>query len=464
MNLIRPKRHLFDIFSEQVDRQPDALYLTCNEITYTYQQASDLICSVAGQILDGIAPESTLALNYEDPLKFIVSFWACIRLDMSILLLPDVPANSMDIYFHGTGREPVILTDHQGFNHTLSLSFDMARSSSSRPRRTFSQPSKASIYFFSSGTTGPSKMVTTSYFQFVHALDCLARERIMPYIYQQSVLITLPLYHSYGLSAALEYTMGGSHLYLPGLRDFMGSLRLLTNPNTSEDITAIEGVPYFYQQVKLLLDRVKLVNLKHIGMGGDRVCADLMTVLRTHYPEVSCSIRYGVTDIPSVIGLAYLTAGDAFKAGGIGRILPIYQLHSHQSQALDGRAEELLVGCRLHEDLWVSVATGDLFHRQGDQLYFESRQVFLKHRGYKINPVVIEAQLERHPQVRCAKVYLHGDRLSADLMLNEDVADFSGIRKFLAERSPPYQIPERWRQVDAMERTSSGKIKRNNTH
>lgn len=112
-------------------------------------------------------------------------------------------------------------------------------------------------------------------------------------------------------------------------------------------------------------------------------------------------------------------------------------------------------------------ATRDRVERGADGLlYFRGRiDRMVKIRGYRVEPGEVEAALAAHPSVRQAAVIAAEDaRLGR--VLRAFVATQEGapaleeraLRMFLAERLPPYMVPDRIAVVPELPRTSTGKI------
>ncbi|MGK4007648.1 AMP-binding protein [Sorangium sp. So ce1036] len=111
--------------------------------------------------------------------------------------------------------------------------------------------------------------------------------------------------------------------------------------------------------------------------------------------------------------------------------------------------------------------TRDRVERKADGLlYFRGRiDRMVKVRGYRVEPGEVEAALASHPAVRQAAVVAVedarlGKTLRAFVALSGDAgdADDRSLRAYLAERLPPYMVPEKVVAVDELPRTSTGKI------
>lgn len=90
----------------------------------------------------------------------------------------------------------------------------------------------------------------------------------------------------------------------------------------------------------------------------------------------------------------------------------------------------------------------------------------MKALGYRVSPLEVEAVLALHPavaEVACAEVQFRSDVsvIGAFVVLGEDaVADADALKAFAAERLAAYKCPREVVFVDALPRTSNGKLRR----
>ncbi|AUX28628.1 MULTISPECIES: AMP-binding protein [Sorangium] len=108
--------------------------------------------------------------------------------------------------------------------------------------------------------------------------------------------------------------------------------------------------------------------------------------------------------------------------------------------------------------------TRDRVERKADGLFYFRGRIdrMVKIRGYRVEPGEVEAALAAHPAVRQAAVIAVEDaRLGKTLrgfvgLAGE--ADDRALRMHLAERLPPYMVPETIVTLDELPRTPTGKI------
>ncbi|WP_434045319.1 MULTISPECIES: AMP-binding protein [Sorangium] len=111
--------------------------------------------------------------------------------------------------------------------------------------------------------------------------------------------------------------------------------------------------------------------------------------------------------------------------------------------------------------------TRDRVERKADGLFYFRGRIdrMVKVRGYRVEPGEVEAALASHPAVRQAAVIAVEDprlgktlRGFVALTADRGDADDRALRMYLAERLPPYMVPEKIVAMDELPRTSTGKI------
>ncbi|MEN5086525.1 AMP-binding protein [Sphingobacterium faecium] len=456
--------HLFRYFYDHVIRRPQELYLSSSGQTWTFQEADDVIFSIGRLVLTAAADDlTTVIINFNDQRKLLLSFWACVALELDIILVPQHRVSAPDLLARsGCQGSSITLSDDQE-EHSHDVCIDIPSQGAQWSEMPTKMQQYSHIFFFTSGTTGQSKLIKTSYYQLINAIDTIRNTGIMPYTQSQLVLISIPLFHSYGISAVVEYTQGGSALFLPDAKDSISPIQLLFDQDVNTKITAIEGVPYFYKQLLLICNRIKIPHLQHLGFGGDAVPLELLKELHGKFEQVSFSIRYGVTEIPSIIALNYVNDIGNAQLTCIGQVLPIYDLYLADEAALVKQQHtkgELIVQCDVYPDHQLRVETHDVMEKIGNHYHFISRNLFIKYKGYKINPVQVETCLNEVSGIADAKVYLKNDHLTADLMIHAEFKGIQALKKELAQSLNSYLIPDHFVLVEQIERTKTGKIKR----
>lgn len=229
--------------------------------------------------------------------------------------------------------------------------------------------------------------------------------------------------------------------------------------------------PALLRQAMAKADKARFFNL--YGVTETNVCT-FYPVPRS-LPETDEPVPIGRV-CPNLEGLVVGDDDDVVQPGEIGELVirgPAVmrgywnrpdlkdQIFWRRRPSADGKSQ---ADTGAHDDLFYR--TGDLVQLDADnQFRFAGRKDRqIKSRGHRIELDDIQAILESDPQVIATAVYTVPDgegslRIEAALELQAHVEwdETAAIRR-LRERAASYSVPARFRVVDALPRTSAGKI------
>ncbi|MCX4461412.1 amino acid adenylation domain-containing protein [Streptomyces sp. NBC_01728] len=123
----------------------------------------------------------------------------------------------------------------------------------------------------------------------------------------------------------------------------------------------------------------------------------------------------------------------------------------------------------LNDERFVEVPGEGLFYRSGDRAWFDRRGLLhyagrddqqIKLSGHRLELGSIETALLRHPAVVNAVVVHDGDRLTACLECREETPSADDLTAHLSAVLPAYVRVDRFRRMNALPRTPSGKLDR----
>jgi acyl-CoA synthetase (AMP-forming)/AMP-acid ligase II len=332
-------------------------------------------------------------------------------------------------------------------------------------------PQTPAFIFQTSGTTGEAKWVSVSHGQFLAALEGLWCAGGLSHAVDQVVYLTPPLSHSYGLSSLLEYTFVGSTIALPRGISPLGAVGELRDLGLATNVTAIEGVPYFYAQLSKLSGRIKLPALRQIGYGGGALVPAVFERLRADYPALSCSVRYGMTETPSVVSQKVFVGFDEEDWSSSGRVLSLYDLRVVDEAGKCLKSGQVGEICLRGDCLALPYlgefnnkkeffATGDLGYLDNELHIVGRKSVFLESRGFRVSPEYVESVAGLHEGVHDCQALNFNGGLWLNVVPIVSALSANELLSFLSERLPGYAVPEKVRFVEAIERTLSGKIRR----
>jgi acyl-coenzyme A synthetase/AMP-(fatty) acid ligase len=473
---------LSSLLIQQERKGPESTYL-CGQFGQVSYGETLFLVRQLGQLLAlsrRIARTRSVGISTESPEYVAYAVWATIFADISIVFLPhcrnpDVMRRAMK-----EASVEVLLTDEPVLLQEpwcLDLN-DMLRrvssggsqlGASAKDLPTAPCESDAGFVFQTSGTAGEPKWVQCEYRKFSNVIDCMLHNGMLEHARGQSVFLTPPLYHSYGLSAFLEYTATGSAIIFPQGTSPLGPVGDLRDPALRDTVTAIEGVPYFYSQLSKMADRFMMPALNHFGLGGGRLDNIAFERLREVYPDITVSMRYGMTETPSVVSHKLFRPPFQEDWSSSGRVLPVYNVEivDGTGRILDRHQEgEIMVsGDCVGTYLGQSeshLLTGDTgYITSSNELVINGRKsVYIKNRGFRVSPEWVESVIESFNGIKDCRVLMVDSKLVAEVVYDDSISH-RDILAFMSTRLPGYAIADEVVRVESVPRTPSGKIKRN---
>jgi acyl-coenzyme A synthetase/AMP-(fatty) acid ligase len=106
--------------------------------------------------------------------------------------------------------------------------------------------------------------------------------------------------------------------------------------------------------------------------------------------------------------------------------------------------------------------TGDTgYLTNSDELVINGRKsVYIKYRGFRISPEWVESIIVSFNGIQDCRVLMIDSRLVAEVVYDDSISH-SDILAFMSTRLPGYAIADEVVRVESVQRTPSGKIKRN---
>ena len=457
---------LADFILQRTQRSVDRTILTRGSDRWTNGEFLTTCRRLASRLRDEASDVSAIAVSAESSawLPFLV--WATVIAEIDLWLLPALPAGATLLEHTRSLPTRVIYSDAPGLvpddrQRPLNALFaelpvDPGSGSGSGSGR------RAAFVFQTSGTEGAPKSVRCEHWQFAKVLSAMLDCGALNHAIDTQVYLSQPLQHSYGLCSFLEYCAAGGSVVLPPERSPLGPAGDLMQVGSG--VQAIEGVPYFWSQFAKLQKRLDLPDLRHLGLGGGRVDPAVMEKVLARFPQATVSVRYGLTETPSVATHKVYVPPHGADWSSSGRVVPAYRVEVQDPSGqvvLDGTEGEIHVmgDC-------VAAPLGDL--RTGDLGYFDSRgelvvtgrrSAFIKRRGFRLSPETIESAATGCDGVIDCRALGVDDRLILEVVSDVELS-VPKLFDQLRARLPASMVPDHVRRVVTIARTYSGKIKR----
>ncbi len=466
---------LRDLIIERVHAEPGAPYIRVGDTEYSNQDVLSLSVWFSDFIRAQTATSARkrVGVSATSSHYLLVIVWAAVVGDWELVFVPNYPRLEslqsslvelgVDVLFSETAEVP----DEVSIFPLPKLFAFACR----QPRRAAaaswirSRPDGAGAFVFhTSGTEGAPKLVRCEFSKCLGAIQSMKAGGALCHAIDQTAYISQPLYHSYGLSSFLEYSAVGSRLVLPSGLSPLGPAGELLKGAISGKVTAVEGVPHFWAQCARLRDRLQLPRLKHIGVGGGPLDPEILTPLVTRFPGVTVSVRYGLTETPSVVAHKVFRPPYVDDWRSSGRTMPGYHVKiasdTMTSLGPDHEGEIVVEGPFVATNDGV-LRTGDLGYltTDGELVVVGRKSAFIKHRGFRISPETVESAIGQFPGVVDCRILARGDKLVAEVV-HEDGLPKAGIFAFLRTTLPSHCVPDEIVSVQEVPRTYSGKITR----
>ncbi|WP_329052704.1 AMP-binding protein [Amycolatopsis sp. NBC_01488] len=303
----------------------------------TYRQVEAAVQAQAGRLAGaGVEPGDRVALRLPTSVDFVVAFFGALRAGAVVVpLSPQAPGPELEKLLGHSGAKVVITRDADevlpdGVTGLTPESDPDGPSEIVDDGRAGSGEDIA-VVSYTSGTTGPPRGVMLSHRALLANLAQLGGvEGVLTH--DDRVLITIPLFHVYGLGPGLLQAVSAGATAV--LSERFEAQRTLDDC-AEHGVTTITGVPTMYAEFAAL--------------GTDELQAKLTTVRRMTsgaaplHPKVLGAIReatgldvyegYGLTECAPVVTSTLVTGYP--KPGSVGRPLPGVELRLVDSDGTD---------------------------------------------------------------------------------------------------------------------------------
>ena len=338
---------------------------------------------------------------------------------------------------------------------------------------------------YSSGTTGLPKGVMLSHYNLVANVYQIIGPHAAPLRAEDVLLCFLPLYHIYGLNVALNPVLmqGGTLVLMPRFDAAQVGKLVVQEP-----ITCMLTVPPVLNALSQAAEAGQFPGghgVRWVKSGAAPLAPELARRFTALTGILVCQ-GYGMTEASPVTHIGYLEP-ELYRPQSIGQPLAQTEcrvLNMNEREVPPGDPGELVMrGPQFMLGYWKEAQataaalrdgwywSGDIVSRDEHDFYYvlDRRKEMIKYKGFPVAPAEVEAVLLEHPAVRDCGVVARPDDAAGEIpcafvVLREESQACEKMKSelcgFVAERLSPYKQPREVRFVEAVPRTSSGKILR----
>jgi long-chain acyl-CoA synthetase len=337
-------------------------------------------------------------------------------------------------------------------------------------------PDDTAVLLYTSGTTGAPKGAELTHANLLS--NCEASRNLFSAQGTAVVLATLPLFHSFGQTCAMNTCVlaGGLLTLLPRFEPGK-ALEVIQRDRVSMFV----GVPSMYGAMLNLpgRDRYDTSTLSVCGSGGASMPVELM---RRCEQAFGCQILegYGLSETSPVASFNH--PDRERKPGSVGTPIAGVEMRVVDDADHDlpaGEIGEIVVrGANVMKGYWNRPEatteamrggwfhTGDLGRVDADGYFFivDRKKDMIIRNGYNVYPREVEEVLYEHPAVREAAVVAvaheqYGEEVGAAIALKEGATvTVDELRDFVRERVAAFKYPRLVWFVDELPKGPTGKI------
>ena len=297
--------------------------------------------------------------------------------------------------------------------------------------------------------------------------------------------LALPLSHSFGLGRLRCVLIAGATLVLVGN---FANLKAFFSVIETERVTGFGMVPAVWQYIKRFSGKriAKFSNqISYIEIGSAAMPLEDKRLLMELFPDTRICMHYGLTEASRAMFIEFHEA--ASHLGAIGRPASAlveacvldedgHPVNTGEDGEICVRGNMVISSYFLDEDNKDSFhadwfRTGDWGHQDLDGLFYLTgrKKELINVGGEKVSPATIEEAILSSGVADCACIGVPdpngvlGEVPKAFLVSGNNGAHtptIDEIKRALASKLPPHEIPVEWEWVDSIPRTSSGKIQR----
>jgi len=500
--------NLATLLRETARLHPARTAVAIGDVTLDYATVDGLARRFAGALKSlGLKPGQHVALLLPNVPQFVVAYYGA-----HYAANPVVPLNVLltadEIAYHLDDSDAVVLVAWEAFlpqaqeavarvescRHLLVVRADRADLSAPEGAKNFialvgaaspvteapaTMPDDTAVVLYTSGTTGKPKGAELTHFNLFFNARYMATELLPLTAEPHTMLVTLPLFHSFGQTALMNAGLAsGCTLVLLPRFDAGAVLGLIQKHR----VTLFAGVPTMYFALLHHPESASfdVSSLRYSISGGSAMPVEVMNAFDAKY-KVNILEGYGLSETSPIASFNRLDRPK--KPGSIG--LPIwgveFQLRDNDDNVVTASGAPGEICIRGHNIMkgyykrpeanaesiregWFR--SGDIAVRDDEGFYFivDRKKDMIIRGGFNVYPREIEEVLYAHPAVAEAAVIgipheSHGEEVKAVIATKPGhAATAEEIIAYCKEHLAAYKYPRVVTFMDALPKGPTGKI------
>ena len=424
--------NLSELVRAAAERSPDKAAFVSGTTSTTWREVDAQVDAAAAALTGlGLQPGDRVALSLANTLDFPVAYFGVLRAGLvAVPLNPGYTAQELRWTLSDSGARAIVVSgaghdlvqpladELPSLDHVLVAGGSWAEllaAAAGRSATTAGAGEDLAVLLYTSGTSGRPKGAMLPHRALVANLEQAARIEPPVTTADDVVLLVLPLFHVYGLNAALgSVARHGATGLLVERFDPVETLAELRRAG----VTNVVGAPPMYVAWSMLPDVREAFASVRLALSGAAplpapVLRRVLDVTGHHVYE-----GYGLTEAAPVVTSTLMS--ETAKPGSIGRPVPgveVRLLDEAGAPVEEGDPGELSVrGDNLFLGYWPDAsdgpddegwfATGDvaIVDEDGDLHLVDRRQDLVLVSGFNVYPREVEDVLLTHPEVAEAAV------------------------------------------------------------
>ncbi|XP_008787558.2 4-coumarate--CoA ligase-like 5 [Phoenix dactylifera] len=345
--------------------------------------------------------------------------------------------------------------------------------------------SDVAALLYSSGTTGASKGVVLTHANLIAMVALVKWTAEASGAVEDVYLGFIPMFHVYGLGFfSLGLPAAGATTVVMPRFDFHAMLEAVEKHGVS-NIPAVPSVVLAMAKAGNGGGR-DLSALRRVGTGAAPLGAEVGREFRRRYPWVELREGYGLTESAGAATFSVAAEEAKRRPGAVGQLLPGFEgrvvevgtgrgVEPGEVGELWLRGPTVMPGYLGNDEATADALVGDGWLRTGDLVYFDQDgylyvvdriKELIKVKGFQVAPAELEALLLTHPQILDAAVIPLQDEEAGQVPISYVVRSPNSkltseeVIQFVATQVAPYKKVKRVAFIDAIPRSTAGKILR----